>query len=325
MKIRGLIAGGLALFAAAASHPSMANPIEENSRRPITFVVPTSPGSSSDVMARILGRSITEKIGNPVVVENRAGANGIIGVQNVLTRPADGSTLLFTTSSSVVFNKFVFKKLPYDPQNDLEPLVIFARGTMMLGISKKLPYTDLGGLVADAKKRPDKLNFGYATATQQLVGELFQKSSETKYTFIAYKTNAAMLQALITGEIDLAISDPAGFDSFIKSKQINVIAATSPDRLKVYPDVPTLAEQGIDLKLQTFNGVFANKAVPLATREALITAMKDQVGSREMREYSQSNAMDDFATSGKDAKTFMDGMISSWTSMTKSAGIAATQ
>jgi tripartite-type tricarboxylate transporter receptor subunit TctC len=246
-------------------------------------------------------------------------------VQNVLTRPADGSTLLFTTSSPVVFNKFLYKKLPYDPQRDLEPLVIFARGTMMLGTSKTLPYSDLSGLVADAKKRPEKLNFGYATSTQQLVGELFQQSSGTKFTFIAYKTNAAMLQALITGEVDLAISDPAGFDAYIKSKQINVIAATSPDRLSVYPDVPTLVEQGIDLKLQTFNGVFANKGISPGTRDALVAELKDLVKSKEMRDYTRSTAMDEFVVAGKDAKAYMADTISSSEKMTREAGVQAQQ
>ncbi|CAB3868367.1 Bug family tripartite tricarboxylate transporter substrate binding protein [Achromobacter piechaudii] len=325
MKTGGYIATILASLALAASTASLAGPLGENGNRPITLVVPSSPGSSSDLVARILGRAVTEKVGNPVVVENRPGANGIIGVQNILTRPADGSALLSTTSSPVVFNKFLFKKLPYDPQTELIPLVIFARGTMMLGTTPKLPYSNLAGLIADAKQHPEKLNFGYATATQQLVGELFQKSSGTKFTFIAYKTNAAMLQALMTGEIHLAISDPAGFDSYMKGKQINVVAATAPSRLRVYPDVPTLIEQDIDLKLETFNGVFAPKGTSKADQDALIAVLKDQVASKEMRDYTLGTAMDDFVVAGDDAKKYMDEMISTWTKLTREAGIEARQ
>ncbi|OWT57557.1 Bug family tripartite tricarboxylate transporter substrate binding protein [Candidimonas nitroreducens] len=312
----------IALFTSFST--AYAGPIGGNASTPISFVVPSSPGASSDVIARILGKAVTKTAGNPVIVENHPGANGIVGTQYVLNRKADGLTLLTTTSSVIVFNKFVFKKLPYDPQMDFEPLMVFARGTMMLGISPKLPYSTLPKLIEDAKKHPTKLNFGYATATQQLVGEIFQTISNTKFTFIAYKTNAAMLQAVITGEIDAAVSDPAGFASFIKSKKVNAVAVTAPKRLTGYPDTPTMTEQGIDFSMQTINGVFAKKGTPRTTRGALINVLKKSVTAPELRAYDESNAMDDFAIFGDEAQHYVEKMVNTTAHLVKKSGFQPT-
>jgi tripartite-type tricarboxylate transporter receptor subunit TctC len=291
--------------------------------RPVTIVVPSSPGASSDLIARLIGQSITTQAKAAVVVDDKPGANGIIGVQAVMNAPADGHTLLFTTSSPVVYNKFLFKTLPYDPQADLVPVGIMARGSMLLAVNPNTPYKTLGDLVAQAKAAPMKVNFGYSTATMQLVGELFQQASGAKVTFVAYKTNTAMLQAVVTGEIDMAVSDPAGFLQYMKGGQIRVLASTASSRLPDHPAIPTFAEAGVPLKVDTFNGLFAKKGTPQDVIDRAGELLKSAHQTPELRNYLRTVSLDSFLVTGPQAVAYFEDESRRWTKLTQEAGVVA--
>lgn len=304
-----LLLCGIAL--AQGSYPS----------RTVTIVVPSSPGASSDVIARMIGQSVAAQSKAAVVVDDKPGANGIIGVEAVMKAPADGHTLLFTTSSPVVYNEFLFKSLPYNPQNDLVPVGIMARGAMLLAVNPRTPLKTLGELVAQAKAAPMKLNFGYSTATMQLVGELFQQASGAKVTFVAYKTNTAMLQAVVTGEVDMAVSDPAGFLQYMKAGQIRVLATTAPNRLPDHPEVPTFSEAGVPLKVDTFDGLFAKRGTPQDVLDRAAELLKGAHRSPELRKYLETVSLDSFLVTGSEAVTYFKNDAKRWRQLTQEAGV----
>jgi tripartite-type tricarboxylate transporter receptor subunit TctC len=289
--------------------------------RPVTIVVPSSPGASSDLIARMIGQSITAQSKATVLVDDKPGANGILGVQAVMNAPADGHTLLFTTSSPVVYNKFLFKTLPYDPQTDLVPVGIMARGSMLLAVNPNTPFKTLQELVAQAKATPMKLNFGYSTATMQLVGELFQQASGAKITFVAYKTNTAMLQAVVTGEVDMAVSDPAGFLQYMKGGQIRVLATTAPGRLPDHPTISTFSEAGVPLKVDTFNGLFAKRGTAQEVLDRAAELMKTAHQSPELRAYLKTVSLDSFLVTGPEAVTYFEDESKRWKQLTHEAGV----
>lgn len=291
--------------------------------RQVTIVVPSSPGASSDLIARMIGRTITAQTKAASVVDDKPGANGIIGVQAVLNQPADGHTLLFTTSSPIVFNKYLIKALPYDPQKDLVPVGLMAQGAMMFGIHPKLPFKDMREFVAHAKSNPMKLNFGYGTATQQLAGELFQQLSGTRLTFVPYKTNTAMLLAVVTGEIDMAVSDPAGFAAYMKGEQVRVLATTASQRMPAHPGIPTMIESGVPFKLDTFNGLFARRGTPPEVLAKLGDILKVAAATPEMRSYLQANALDSYIVTGSEAAARVDADVVRWKQLTQDAGVVA--
>ena len=293
--------------------------------RPVTLVVPSNAGSSSDQFARMTGQVLTKQTGAPAIVEDKPGANGIIGVQSVLSAAADGQTVLVTTISPIIFNKYLYKSLPYDPQKDLIPVAIYAQSAMLLGANPKLPHQDLAALVAFAKANPGKLNFGYATSTQQLTGEMFQLKSGAKLTFVPYRTNAAMLTALISGEVDLAISDPAGFLPFLKTQQIRVLGTTASKRLESYPEVPTMRESKVDFTLETWNGMFVKQGTSAEVVATLARILRSTLETPEARAYIKANSYDDFVIIGKDAVDRVNSDLKTWNDLTAAAGVVPQQ
>ena len=289
--------------------------------RPVTLIVPSNAGSSSDQFARMTGQMLAKQTGGAAVVEDKPGANGIIGVQSVLSAAPDGHTILVTTISPIIFNKYLYKSLPYDPQKDLIPVAIYAQSAMLLGANPQLPSKDLRSVVSFARANPGKLNFGYATSTQQLAGELLQLKGGAKLTFVPYRTNAAMLTALVTGEIDLAISDPAGFLPFLENQRIRLLSTTASKRLASYPDVPTFVESGVDFTLTTWNGMFARTGTAPEVLATLSKALQATLESPEARAYMQANSYDDYLVTGKAAADRVQTDLATWKDLTHAAGV----
>ncbi|MFM1987900.1 MAG: hypothetical protein RJA99_857 [Pseudomonadota bacterium] len=312
--LKGTLAAALLTtgrHAAAQGYPS----------RTVTMIVPSNAGASSDRMARFVAQRLTQQTGAASVVENKPGANGIIGVQGVLNAPADGHTVLVTTISPVIFNRYLYKTLPYDPQKDLQAVAIYAQSAMLLGATPKLPARDLPALVDFARANPGRLNFGFATSTQQLSGEMMQLKSGAKMTFVPYRTNAAMLTALVSGEIDLAISDPAGFLPMIQANQIRVLATTAPRRLPNYRAVPTFAEHKVDFVLETWNGIFMKRGTSPEVLALLSKTLRETLQTPEVRTYLEANSYDDYVVTGDDATKRVDLDLATWKALTAEAGV----
>lgn len=247
--------------------------------RPIRIILPQGPGSASDVLTRAYARAITETSGLNTVVEFKPGAETVIGVQALLSAPADGYTILLVSSSTPVLNPVMIPNLPYDPQRDFIPLVGLSKASLALNLGSSTQFKSAREFIAAAKANPGKYTFGSSTTTTRLSGELLQSLADIKLLNVPYKTTAAAATALAAGEVDLLMADPSSVKPLVDSGRVRLLAVTSATRLTAMPNVPSLREEGVtDYDVTAwFATFFATKTPPeiVATmREILRKATK---------------------------------------------------
>ena len=305
-----------------AGSPALA---QQFPNRPITMILPSAPGAPSDAIGRKLAAVMSARAGVPVVVDNRAGANGIIGVQAVSHAPADGYTVLFTTTSTMATNKALIKGLPYEPLKDFVTIGFGFRTWMMVAVSSKLPFKTVQELVAYAKANPGKLNFGYGTANPQLGGKLFEQRTGTKFTFVPYKSHSAMLLSLVNGEVDLTVTDALSLGGFIKSGQVRVLASMSAERNPSVPDVPTIVEAGQPSQQMLSAHLFMVKAgTPPDVVARLTQLLKAAAESKDLTEWLPTTGFDSFVVTGPEATRELNNEIDRIGTIARDAGLLPT-
>ncbi|MDI3382749.1 Bug family tripartite tricarboxylate transporter substrate binding protein [Xenophilus aerolatus] len=256
MRRRSLLAAATALPWTAVMQSARA--VE----KPIQIIVPFGPGGSGDISARMLGDYLTRKTGRTVVVDNRPGANGIIGVEAARNAPADGSVLLLATTSTHLANPSLFRKLPYDPGKDFRLVGSFGPGSTYMLVRPDAPWKTLKDFVAAAKASPGKINYGHFNATSKVTAALFAHAAGIELAAIPYKQVSQAMSELIAGQIQVVFTDTVAGDSFVAANQLRALAAHSDTRLKRYPDVPLITESYPSF---TIRGGFLGIAVPAAT------------------------------------------------------------
>ena len=232
--------------------------------RPVTVVVPFSPGGAVDGLARMLAAKMADGVGQPVVVENRAGAGGTLGMGSVARAQPDGHTVLYTPNSIAIVPA-LYRKLPFDAEKDLVPVSHFASTTLVLAAHPKVNVGSVKELIALARAQPGKLNFGSSGVADplQLGMELLKTSAGVDMLAIPYKGQAPMFGALLAGEVDVAIVSLQLALAPIKSGNLRVLAVTSAKRSVALPDVPTVAESGLPgFDISSWHGVFAPAGTP---------------------------------------------------------------
>ncbi|HZW73456.1 MAG TPA: tripartite tricarboxylate transporter substrate binding protein, partial [Caldimonas sp.] len=203
---RAVLAAASVLVAVAASEPSFAQTYPS---KPITFVVPFAAGSATDQLARALGQSLTEQTKQTVIVDNKAGASGMLAAQQVARAANDGTVVLITTNTTHAANEHLYKKLSYDPVKDFAPVTGLGRGGQVLVVRVDSPYKTVADLIADAKKRPGKLSFGSGSSSSRVAGEMFKQLTHTEILHVPYKSNPNAITDLLGGQIDFMITDTA--------------------------------------------------------------------------------------------------------------------
>ena len=293
--------------------------------RPITMILPTAPGAPSDLIGRKLAAAMGAQSGVPIVADNRAGANGIIGVQAVLNAPADGHTVLFTTTSTMATNKAMIKPLPYEPLKDFITIGFGLRTWMMVAVNAKLPFKSAPELVAYAKANPGKLNFGYGTANPQLGGKLFEQRTGVQFTFVPYKAHSGMMLALVSGEVDLTVVDALSLSSFIKSGQVRVLASMSPSRNPSVPDVPTIVEAGLPgQQMMSAHVLMVKAGTPPDVVARLTHLLKAAAESKDMTEWMPTTGFDNYMATGPDATRDLAGEIDRIGTIAREGGLSAS-
>lgn len=233
--------------------------------KPIQLVVGYAAGGALDVMARIVAQRMTESLGQPVIVDNRGGANAGIAAEFVTRSTADGYTLLVATPSIESVNPFIYSKLSFDAQNDLAAVGALGSVKLLLTTRKGLGLNDTAALVEYARANPGKLTYGSAGAgsTTHLVGELFKQSTGTFITHVPYRGQAGALQDLLADQIDLAF-DPGLSVQHVRAGKLKVLAVASHTRSQLFPAVPTLSELGMkNMDWDTWIGVYAPAKTPV--------------------------------------------------------------
>jgi tripartite-type tricarboxylate transporter receptor subunit TctC len=234
----------LILFFAVAV-ASMAAAQSPTNSGPLRIVVPFGPGSSSDAIARALGKAITEVSGLNVFVENKPGADTVIGIQSVLHGPADGSTILLATSSTTVLNPLMVSNQPFDMLRDFIPLVAIARNSPAFNLGPSTMFKTVREFVQAAKAKPGKYTYGSASTTSLLAGQLLEARTGIELLSVPYKTTVAAVTALAAGEVDLVLVDPSNVKGLADSGRVRSLAIGAPARLPGLPDVPTMIEEGV--------------------------------------------------------------------------------
>lgn len=243
--------------------------------KPIMLVVPFPPGGPTDLVARVLAQKMSEQMGQTVVVENRAGANGNIGSGSVARAPADGYTVLYNTSS-IVLSPALYKNLAYNVQRDLAPVALTATVPLGVVVGPSVPGNDVKGLIAHLKANPGKLSYGSAGNgnVTHLGAFQFLQASGTTAVHVPYKGSAPADADLVGGQIHFMTDTINSIASFVRDKRLRLLAVTTSKRSNLFPEVPTLAESGMPgFEVSAWQGLM----VPAKTPEAIVHRLNSEV------------------------------------------------
>lgn len=232
--------------------------------RPITMIVPFPAGGATDTLGRILAERMHQSLGQPVVVENIAGAAGTVAVTRFVRKPADGYTLSIGTSTTHMLTGGLYP-LPFDLLTDIEPIMMIGSEPLLIVARKDFPANDLKGLIAWLKANPDKASVGIAGigAIGHLAGIAFQKETGTKFQFIPYRGNGPAMQDLIAGRIDFQIEPSSNYTAQVHSGNLKAMAVASEKRVASYPDTPTTEEAGLpNFTTTLWYGMWVPKGTP---------------------------------------------------------------
>ena len=290
---RGLALGSLALpLLGTARAQDTANAPWPT--RPVRVIVPFPPGGLVDTLARAVTQRMTAQLGQPVVVENRAGAGGNIGADVVAKSPPDGHTLLASALGPLAVNQYIYRSMPYGTQTAFAPIVLLAHTPKVLCVANVRPWHSVGEVIAAAKAAPGRLTAGSAGAgsSLHLALELFRQRTGVDIQHIPYRGAAPAVTDLVAGNIDMVIDNVPNILGQIRGHGVRPLAAASPQRLPQLPDVPTMREQGVDFVFGTAFGMAAPAGTPPAITErvaALVTAAlhDPEIGGRFVEQGAQ--------------------------------------
>ena len=242
--------------------------------KPIRIIVGYSAGGGNDIIVRVMQPELAKGLGQPIVVENRPGAQSIVAAEVVAKAPADGYTLLMGPSGPMTINPATYSKLPYHPQRDFAPISMICSFPLIVVVSSRLPVKNIQDLVAYAKANPGKSNYASSAGVFQVATELFKQKTGTSFEMIPYKGSGESIQALIAGQVTMTIVDPAPATGPLKAGTIRALAVTSANRHPNWPDVPTMAEAGVaDMEVPVWTAFFA----PARTPPAIVARLQKEV------------------------------------------------
>ena len=291
--------------------------------KPIRLIVPFPPGGGTDILSRLVANRLTETLGWQIVVDNRGGAGGNIGLQAAAQAAPDGYTMVMGQTSNLAINPSLYSKLPYDPVRDFVPVSLVSASPIALVVSAKSPYKTLGEFVAAAKAKPGQLTFaspGSGTVAH-LTGELFQRTAGIKYIHVPYKGAAQALPDLIGGRLDLYSSSLETAMPHMKAGTIRALALTSAQRVSVVPDVPTVAESGYKgFQSTTWFGILVPKGTPEAMVNKLTAEITKVLQLPDMKERMAATGGLPVKTGPKEFSALLRSEIERWSRVVKESG-----
>src|SRR6202165_1109188 len=276
-SLLALILSLLALSAHAQSYPA----------RPIRLIVPYAAGGTSDILARQIGPKLTEAWGQPVVIENKTGANGNVGADFVAKSAPDGYTLLITDLGGLVISASVYPQLPFNPAQDFTPVVMVSYSPHVLAVHPSVPVQSVKELIEMAKVDPDKLNFAISGigGAPQLAGIEFAQRTGVKWTYIPYKGGSDAVTAVVAGQADGLFNGMLATWPSVQGGKLKALAISSAQRVASAPDTPTVAEQGLPgFETGSFQGVVGPAGMPRGSVTKLNAELIKVLNSAEMKE-----------------------------------------
>ncbi len=290
--------------------------------RPITIIVGSTPGSTTDGLARALGFEITKMTGQTVIVDNRAGAFGGIAAQAVARATPDGYTLFITTNTTQAANPHLLKQLPYDPIKDFAPVGRLVQGFMLMVVNPSLSARTVSEFVMLAKKEPGKLSFGSGSSSARVAAELFQSMSGTELNYVPYKANPPAVMGLVAGQTDMMIVDLTTSLPQVRAGKLRALGVSSPTRSALVPEVPTIAESGLPgYEANHWNALYAPAGTPSPIIARLNEIARSAMATEPLRNFAQQNGMDVAVTSPDELASFQLRELDRWGRIIRQAGI----
>jgi len=286
--LQKLFAGPLAAAGLIVSMPAAA---QSWPSKAVQLIVPQGAGGSTDALARLLAPLLGERLGQTVVIDNRAGAGGVLGVSTLAKAPADGYTLLFGSSTTVAANAFLYASFPIDPLKDLVPLALAADAPFVIVVPGSSPNKSLRELVATAKASPGKLNYGFGTSSGLLCMELLKSAAGIDIAKVPYKASAQALTDLIGGQLDVVCEPLSTSAPNAKAGRLRILAGTGTQRSSLAPELETVGEAGVKgMVFSAWVGFFAPAGVPrdISARlnRELMAILRDTAVQDKMRALS---------------------------------------
>lgn len=298
---------------AAAAYPS----------KPIKIVVGYAPGGANDILARIIAQKMSEGLGKEVVVENKPSTGAIVGSVAVANAPADGYTLLMGASGPIVFNPALYEKLPYNPTKDLVPVSIVGTFPLVLSVAANAPFRNVAELAAYTRANAEKSNYGSSSASFRLATELLKSKTGIRAEHIPYKGSMESVNSVASGQVTLTMVDSGPAVGPIKGGLLKGLAVTSAQRIPALPDVPTMAEQGIDLNIQFWSGLLAPAGTPKPIVDKIAAEVQRIVKLPDVRARMASLAIDPAGTTPEEFAKVIATEIPLWTGVAKANNIKA--
>lgn len=305
---------GLALPALAQEWPNA----------PIRAVVPFAAGSATDIVARLFAERMRDVLGQPVVVENRAGASGLIGAEFVARAAPDGNTLLFGTNSTNAAANALFRRVPFDMERDFVPASLLASVPLLVAVPANSPHRTLGDLLSAARARPEAVSFASASSSQRVAAEMLASMAGVKMLHVPYRASPAAVQDLISGRVDVFIADQAVILPPTQGGQLRVLGVTTRARSPQLPDVPTVAEAGNLPNYEIFAWfvLAAPTGTPPANLARLNAAVRQASANPELRQrLEQVLGMTVTPSTQEEAAAFMRSETVKWANAIRAAGI----
>ncbi len=291
--------------------------------KPIRIVVPFNPGGSVEAIVRLVGQKLTAAFGQPVIVENKPGAGGVVGTEYVAKSPPDGYTLL-ATPSAFVMNAALYNNASYDPVKDFEAVATLASYSLLLVCHPSLPVRSVKALIALAKAKPGGLNYssGGIGTSNHVAAELFGHMAGVRLTHVPYKGGGPAFMALIGGEVHIMFAAAPTTMPFVKSGKLRVLGVSTAKRSHFLPDVPTIAEAGVQgYEVNSWSGLFAPAGTPAAIVKSINAEIAKGLRQADALEVLEKQGLEQAAGPQEEAASLIRTEVAKWTKVVTATGI----
>ena len=307
-----LIIYAAALPAAAQDYPT----------KPIHIIVGYAAGGGNDIIVRVMQPEMTKGLGQPVIVENKPGAQSIIAAEYAAKAAPDGYTIFMGPSGPMTINPATYSKLPYDPVRDFAPISLICDFPLILAVSAASPLQDVKSLIAYAKAHPDKANYGSSAGIFQVTTELFKQKTGANFVMIPYKSSGESAQAVIAGQVTMTIADPPPLTGPLKAGTLRGLAVTSAKRQPSWPNIPTMTEAGVpDMVVPVWTAFFAPAKTPRAIIERLQKEVARAVQTPEVKERFAQMGLEPVGSTPQELGRIVARDVAKYTAVAKAANI----
>lgn len=317
LKTAGVLFCGLLTVAASGSALAQDYP-----NKPIRFIIAQGAGGTSDVLARQVGQKLSESLGQPVVIDNRPGAEGIVGLETAAKAAPDGYTIAMGSTPNLAINYALYKKLPYDPIADFASIALIGKTFYAVLVPTTSQAQSLGDFITMARARPNQLNYGAGSSGARANIELFTAATKIQLSYVPYKSNTQALTDLVGGRLDLVLEPTSSAMPQVRGGKVKALAITSTTRLAQYPDLPTVSESGVPgFEYSAWASVIAPAGISPAIQHKLSLEVQKAIAKPDVIEKFRSLGFETQYAGPEQLSAMLRSDIAAYIKVVKDVGI----